>query len=415
MKELMLTILFIAIASSVAFGEVKTNQINLGETGGVDADGTVGISRNGSDQLVLSDTDGSKLLGNLLDGSANVTIDGTLSVSSGITNIGVSDSQEGLLSLRASASLAGGSVQIFNSPAFDTETNEWLLGSSSGILTLKGSGGTIGSTNIFSVATATRNLTFNEGGADQDFRIESNTNESAFFFEGSSGDLGLGTNTPGARAGLELKRASANAQISAEVTGSGNFRAALIARTEDSNLSFGAYDDAYTDVAAYAGENALVGVGGNVVIAAPDANQDIEFYAGNNTTAKMTLNGTSGNFELTGNILVDGGNIGTTVDPDLLVLADVFLKVNGTMEIEHNIASEILILDQNNSGGSFINHESATNTDYDSPLSTAQGNGADSAPKLGSGDEGWVFQGMIKVEINGSVKWIPYYGEDDDS
>jgi len=40
---------------------------------------------------------------------------------------------------------------------------------------------------------------FNEDGVDADFRIESDTNTHAFFLEGSSGNVGIGTSSPGAK------------------------------------------------------------------------------------------------------------------------------------------------------------------------------------------------------------------------
>ena len=38
---------------------------------------------------------------------------------------------------------------------------------------------------------------FNEGGGDNDFRVESDTNTHALFLEGSSGNVGIGTSSPG--------------------------------------------------------------------------------------------------------------------------------------------------------------------------------------------------------------------------
>lgn len=42
----------------------------------------------------------------------------------------------------------------------------------------------------------TTEIVINEGGEDLDFRIENDTNENAFFVQGSSGNIGMGTNTP---------------------------------------------------------------------------------------------------------------------------------------------------------------------------------------------------------------------------
>jgi len=62
---------------------------------------------------------------------------------------------------------------------------------------------------------ASGDVTFNDVGADADFRIESDTNTHAFFLRGSDGNVGIGTSTPNAK--LEVKdgnfRVSGNASI----------------------------------------------------------------------------------------------------------------------------------------------------------------------------------------------------------
>jgi hypothetical protein len=61
-------------------------------------------------------------------------------------------------------------------------------------------GGTVdGITSLSVSGTSSLNgaVVINESGADVDFRIESDTNDNAFFLEGSSGNVGIGTSSPG--------------------------------------------------------------------------------------------------------------------------------------------------------------------------------------------------------------------------
>ena len=60
-------------------------------------------------------------------------------------------------------------------------------------------GGTFkGNVNFTGVLTANGGAVFNEGGADVDFRVESDADANAFFLQGSDGNVGIGTSSPGA-------------------------------------------------------------------------------------------------------------------------------------------------------------------------------------------------------------------------
>jgi hypothetical protein len=86
-----------------------------------------------------------------------------------------------------------------------TATNEITLGNSSvTCLRVPGVG----------FETSTTGTVFNEAGNDADFRIESDTDPNAFFLEGSSGNVGIGTSSPDSARKLHVYTASGGFSIS---------------------------------------------------------------------------------------------------------------------------------------------------------------------------------------------------------
>jgi hypothetical protein len=57
---------------------------------------------------------------------------------------------------------------------------------------------------------------FNEGGGDNDFRVESDTNTHALFLEGSSGNLGIGTSSPSGKLHIYAAAATTNFTIQSD-------------------------------------------------------------------------------------------------------------------------------------------------------------------------------------------------------
>jgi hypothetical protein len=89
--------------------------------------------------------------------SGTITLAGTLAVANGGTGV--------------TSSTGTGSVVLSNSPTFTgTVTADGLVVNGAAV--------------------------FNEGGGDNDFRVESDTNTHALFLEGSSGSVGIGTSSP---------------------------------------------------------------------------------------------------------------------------------------------------------------------------------------------------------------------------
>lgn len=75
-------------------------------------------------------------------------------------------------------------------------------------------------------------------------------------------------------------------------------------------------------------------------------------------------------------------------------------------------AAPLLTIDQNDTDEAFVNFEGGTAADYSTNFATNNGSGAVSAPQVANSDNGWTFAGMVRMEINGATKWIPYYDED---
>lgn len=64
-------------------------------------------------------------------------------------------------------------------------------------------------------------------------------------------------------------------------------------------------------------------------------------------------------------------------------------------------------------GQAFIDFQGTSSASYDDNISTNQGDGGSSGPKSpGAEQDGWAFEGMIQVEINGNKRWMPFYSED---
>jgi len=84
-------------------------------------------------------------------------------------------------------------------------------------------GGSTGTTEVLKLTRA--GAIFNDGGADQDFRVESSGNANMLFVDGGSDRVGIGTGSPSQKlqvAGNILLETSGNPSITNKTTGAGN-------------------------------------------------------------------------------------------------------------------------------------------------------------------------------------------------
>jgi len=60
----------------------------------------------------------------------------------------------------------------------------------------------------------------------------------------------------------------------------------------------------------------------------------------------------------------------------------------------------------------FIRFDGTSAADQTKSISTVNGDGAVEGPKNFSASAGWAFEGMVRVNINGTDYWMPYYSAD---
>ena len=87
----------------------------------------------------------------------------------------------------------------------------------------------------------------------------------------------------------------------------------------------------------------------------------------------------------------------------------------GKLSVDQSSATgaiAVLSLDQGDEDETFIDFTGTSAADQTKSISTANGDGAVDGPKIYSSQAGWNFVGMIKIDVNGSAAWIPYYTPD---
>jgi hypothetical protein len=131
--------------------------------------------------------------------SGTITLAGTLAVANGGTGV--------------TSSTGTGSVVLSNSPTFTGTVTIPTADINGGTIDGTVIGGSTAAAGTFTTGQFNTSLNvdgtatldgltvdgaavFNEGGGDNDFRVESDTNTHALFLEGSSGNVGIGTSSP---------------------------------------------------------------------------------------------------------------------------------------------------------------------------------------------------------------------------
>lgn len=109
-----------------------------------------------------------------------------------------------------------------------------------------------------------------------------------------------------------------------------------------------------------------------------------------------------------------GGSPGTYKD----VLYDTFsanaILLSNVLELNSSssCATPTLTLDQDDVDEPFIDFDGTSAADQTKNISTVNGDGSVEGPKNFSSSAGWQFEGMVKVEVNGTDYWMPYYSAD---
>lgn len=75
-------------------------------------------------------------------------------------------------------------------------------------------------------------------------------------------------------------------------------------------------------------------------------------------------------------------------------------------------AKELVEFYQTDDNEPFVKYNGTTAADQTKSISTVNGDGAVEGPKNFSSSAGWAFEGMIRVDINGTDYWMPYYSAD---
>jgi len=75
-------------------------------------------------------------------------------------------------------------------------------------------------------------------------------------------------------------------------------------------------------------------------------------------------------------------------------------------------AKPVLYLDQADVDEEFIRFDGTSAADQTNSISTVNGDGAVTGPKDFSASAGWAFEGMVRININGTDRWMPYYSAD---
>ena len=148
--------------------------------------------------------------------------------------------------------------------------------------------GTLGVTGVL---TANGGAVFNEGGADVDFRVESDTVDHALFVQGSDGAVGIGTNSPASGYKLHIS-GTGNILGKSQTTSSNSLGGLEVWGNASSYLKMFQFGSAY-------GGTAFAGLTGNdqavieaqavssLVIATNGGTPDIVFAP--NRSAKLTI------------------------------------------------------------------------------------------------------------------------------
>jgi hypothetical protein len=162
---------------TVASSVLTTTDINGGTIDGV----TIGGASAGAGTFT-------SVTGTSLDMNGSADFAGNINLSQASNTTIKRDDNTGFLSIQGGTDALSTSLVMYGN-AHATLPNWTILEADTMVFR------TVDNTDFMRFVDGT-GAVFNEGGADLDFRIESDTNTHAFFLQGSDGDVGIGTGSP---------------------------------------------------------------------------------------------------------------------------------------------------------------------------------------------------------------------------
>jgi hypothetical protein len=171
------------------------------------------------------------------------------------------------------------------------------------------------------------------------------------------------------------------------------------------------------DYALYGNGNVAVGYDAGVDNYDGSYNTYLGYYANAdglvvNVTNSMAL-GANSEFTKSNQIVIGDGNIIETLLKGVVGINEV--TVAAQLDVKQSNAAgaiPVLELHQADQDETFINFVGTSAADQTKSISTINGDGTVTGPKNFSASAGWEYVGMVKIDINGSAYWMPYYQPD---
>jgi hypothetical protein len=90
----------------------------------------------------------------------------------------------------------------------------------------------------------------------------------------------------------------------------------------------------------------------------------------------------------------------------------IYCQTKCYLENASGQAHAVLELEQLDNDEPFIKFDGTSAADQTKSISTVNGDGSVEGPKNYSSSAGWQFEGMIRIDVNGTDYWVPYYSAD---
>ena len=94
---------------------------------------------------------------------------------------------------------------------------------------------------------------------------------------------------------------------------------------------------------------------------------------------------------------------------DWIFMPDVVGTGRFVVDTGTAIGQEAVMIKQDDADQAFLNWQGTSAADQANNISTVNGDGVVDGPKNKIAAAGWTYAGMVKVEVNGTAKWMPVY------